>query len=86
MSGAIATEYEPQVNAVPIASASPTMLPEKPPEPDATKPTPTIETTVATQKSRVSRSSPTELAIRPMKIGVVPRKRVTVAAVVLSIA
>ena len=68
------------------ASPSPTSCPENPPEPDATKPTPINETTAASQKPRPIRSSPITLASTPMKIGVVPRKSVTVAAEVLSTA
>src|SRR3954454_2327413 len=84
MSGVIATEYIPQVIAVATARPSPPTWPENPPEPVATSPTPTIDTAVAIQKPRPIRSSPITLATTPMKIGVVPRKSVTVAAEVLS--
>src|SRR5262252_9254748 len=84
MSGVIATEYIAHVSAVKTASPSPKTCPENPPEPEATNATPTIETQVATQKPRPMRSSPITLATTPMKIGVVPRKSVTVAAEVLS--
>ncbi len=70
MSGVISTEYPAQVAAVNTASVSPNSRPEKPPEPEATNPTPTSETTVAIQKPRPIRSSPTTLARTPMKIGV----------------
>ncbi len=80
----IRTEYPAQVAAVRTASPSPTSLPEKPPEPDATIATPASETIVATQNPRPMRSRPTTLASTPMKIGVVPRNSVTVAAEVLS--
>ena len=82
----IVIEYAPQVAAVSTASPSPTTLPEKPPEPEATKATPMIETTVAIQNELRIRSSPITVANAPMKIGVAARKSVTVAAVVLSTA
>src|SRR5579885_50393 len=84
MSGVIATEYIAQVTAVDTASPSPKRCPEKPPDPEATKATPTSDTSVAAQKPRPIRSSPITRATTPMKIGVVPRKSVTVAADVLS--
>src|SRR5581483_4568163 len=85
MRGVIATEYIAQVRAVATARPSPKTCPENPPDPEATRATPTSETPVAIQKPRPIRSSPTTLATTPMKIGVVPRKSVTVAADVLSI-
>src|SRR5690348_9149851 len=84
ISGVIATEYIAQVSAVDTASPSPNTWPENPPDPEATKATPTSETAVAIQKLRPIRSRPITLATTPMKIGVVPRNSVTVAAEVLS--
>ena len=56
------------------------MFAEKPPLPDATKPTPPNEIAAASQKRRDSRSNPIAVARMPMKIGVVPRMSATVAA------
>jgi len=61
-------------------SKSPVTFPPKPPLPDATKPTPMNERTAATQKLRCRRSSPTTVAMIPMKIGVVPSRSAIVEA------
>ena len=56
------------------------MFAEKPPLPEATKPTPANEIAAAIQKRRDSRSSPIAVARMPMKIGVVGLGAGTIAA------
>ena len=77
------TEYAAQVAAAATASRSPPTSPESPPpDPTATSATPANDTALAIQKIRDSRSRPNARAISAAKIGVDPRMRATVVAVV----
>jgi hypothetical protein len=70
---------------VPIPSRSPRTSPEIPLlEPSATKPTPANETAAAIQNLRDRRSSPSASPISAAKIGVAPRIRAIVEALVFS--
>jgi len=83
MSGPIATEYAAQVAAPTSASRIPPMSPEIPPlAPSATSTTPENEIPAASQWRKRSFSEPKAHAIRPTKIGSVPKVSATVAAVV----
>jgi hypothetical protein len=85
MSGLIATEYVAQVAAPRRPRASPFRLDERfPPDPIATRPTPTNERPAANQNRTSCRSTPLLRAINPVKMGSVPNRRATVVAVVKS--
>ena len=85
ISGATTTEYAAQVAAVERPSRIPArLLVVSPPEPAATSPTPTADTSAATQKRRVGRSLPSASPRSAAKIGIAPRTRPIVDAVVTS--
>ena len=85
MSGAIATEYAPQVAAPRTASRSPQRFAETLfPEPAVTSTTPANDIDAAIQKRRLSVSIPTSLEMSAVKIGSVPNRRAAVVAVVRS--
>jgi hypothetical protein len=85
MSGAIATEYAPQVAAPSTASRSPPRFAETLlPEPAVTRTTPRNESDAAIQNRRPRRSIPRSREMSAVKIGSVPKRRAAVVAVVRS--
>src|ERR671919_1694311 len=85
MRGATVTEYAAHVAAV----ESPSRIPQRlavvsPPLPTATSPTPTKETSAATQNRGVGRSVPSASPKRAAKIGIAPSTSPIVEAVVRS--
>ena len=85
MSGATVTEYAAHVAAVESPSRIPPMLAVvSPPLPAATKPTPTNEMSAAAQNRGVGTSVPSASPKSAAKIGIAPRTRPIVEAVVTS--
>ena len=83
MSGPIATEYAAHVAEPSSASTSPFTFAERlPPDPTATSATPANEKPAASQKRSGRCSMPLPRAKSAVKIGSVPKRSATVAAVV----